>query len=109
MFDNVLSIAEDDDYNKSKETPDVNTDRMEAGYNALFAEDGESGMDNYWTVRGEREELGSSPTSEMLKSTLHEQETDSINLGKREAILDPTRSMEDRVAISQMNVATDRK
>ena len=109
MFGNVLQTVEEDEFNKNKESPDVNYDRMEAGYNSLFAQDGESGIDTFWKVRGEREELNHSPTSEMLKSTLHDAEAESINLGIQEAVLDPTRSMEDRVAISQMNVPKDRQ
>lgn len=109
MFGNVLQTVEEDHFNKNKESPNVNYDRMEAGYNGLFAQEDESVLDSYWAVRGEREELDHSPSSEMLKSTLHDKEAEDINLGIQEAILDPTRSMEDRAAISQLQVDRQRQ
>jgi hypothetical protein len=82
---------------------------MEGGFNALFQEDTAASMDSYWAVRGEREELGRSPTSEALKSTLHNNETDVLNLGLQEAMLDPTRSLEDRATISQIQATEQRR
>lgn len=109
MFGNVLQVEKKDDFNKNKLSPNVNYDRMEAGYNGLFQEDDEAAVNAFWNVRSEREELDHSPTSEQLKYALHDKETASIELGIQEAILDPTRSLEDRAAISQLQVDRQRQ
>ena len=108
MFGNIFQVEEEDNFNKSKAEPNVDSERMEAGYNSLFQEDGTTGLDTYWAVRNERDELQRSPTSEILKADLHGKEAESINLGIQEAVLDPTRSMEDRAAISQIQVDQER-
>ena len=109
MFENVLQVESDSDFNKSRQEPSIDHEKMEGGYNALFQADEQAAMDSYWTVRGEREELQRSPSSEELKSKLHADETDTIYRGLQEEIIDPTRSMEDRAAISQLQLSEQRK
>jgi len=81
---------------------------MEAGYNALFEQGGEESLDKFWEVRGEREVLGYSPTSEGLKTSLHQEETDTINMGLQQALVDPAIDIETKKSLAGMTITDDR-
>jgi len=108
MFDNVLQTEGDEGFGRNKREPNLDSERMEAGYNALFEQGGQEGIDRFWEVRNERTELGYSPTSEGLKSALHQEETDMINLGVKQAVLDPGVGLETRKLLASSPITDDR-
>lgn len=108
MFDNLLKSEEDSGYTTEATEHNLNSERMDAGYNALFEQDGEAALDTFWNVRGEHTEFGSSPTSEGLKTALHQEETDTLNLGLQGAILDPNVHMETKQGLVSMPINDDR-
>jgi len=108
MFDNILQSEGKEGYGQNRQAPDLNVERMEAGYNSLFQVDGEDGIDTFWKIRQEREELGYSPSSEGLKSALHQEETDMINLGLQQTLVDPNVSLESKQLLAGMSVTDER-
>lgn len=108
MFDNILQSEGDEGYGRSKQEPNLDSERMEAGYNSLFEQGGQEGIDKFWDVRSERAELGYSPTSEGLKSALHQEETDMINLGVKQALTDGNVPLETKKAVAGLAVTDDR-
>lgn len=108
MFDNILKTEGDEGYSQSKTEPNLDSERMEAGYNALFEQEGQTGLDKFWDVRTERTELGYSPSSEGLKTALHQEETDMINLGVQQALVNPNLDLESKKSIAGLGVTDDR-
>lgn len=108
MFENILQSKGDEGFSSSKTEPNLDSERMEAGYNSLFEQGGQEGIDKFWDVRNERTELGYSPTSEGLKSALHQEETDMINLGVKQAIIDPNVDLDIRQQLATSPITDDR-
>jgi len=108
MFDNVLMDSTDEARTAPRKEPDAAYQKMEAGFNALFEQGGQEGIDAYNNVLDEQDSLGHSPSSVGLKDALHQEETDMLNLEKSNIMLDTSVDIGTRSTISQMDITDNR-
>ena len=110
MFENIVpsSLVEPKEQVATPVRDDASKS-MEAGYVSLFEQNPQDMLDVFWKVRSEQDELGYSPTSEGIKTALHQEESEAMSLSSGSAIMDANVPIEDKASILNVDTSSARK